>query len=583
MAHNNQDDTTKETEVLADKTPETPPKRQLKDSHKHVWQWALGHKQISIPLAVVLLLAAVLLVPLTRYSMLGLFLKQTLPVMVLDAQTHKPVSSATVLLAGKSTTTNGEGKATLKVPVGKTTLTVTKRYYKSFSRQILVPVKKPGSPVTVTFEATGRQVPISVLNALSGKPVRNAVLSAASTQVRTDDKGQAVMVVPADQAELAATITVSGFNDASVKLKATAAVDPANIFKITPKGKLYFLSNKSGKLDVVKSNLDGSERTVVLPGTGKEDKPNTVLLASRDWKYIALLSKRDGGENAKLFLIETDGDKVSTMDEGDAQFSLYGWSGDRFVYAVNRNKYSVWQPKQQALKSFQAPTKKLVVLDETTAAGDGTYNYTKESLGDVYILDKEVVFTKGWGGAVFLGDRHATFNSIQSDGSQRKMLKAYPSVSTDHFANIQTRPGELGEIYIQYYSAAGGKSQYDAYQDGALKAESLTDDQYSEPYETYIVSPSGNKTFWTEFRDGKNVFFAGDGKGENGKELGTAPEEYAAYGWYSDDYLLLTKKGSEMRIMPVGGLEGGIEATFKVSDYYKPNYFIRGYGYGYGG
>ena len=38
-----------------------------------------------------------------------------------------------------------------------------------------------------------------------------------------------------------------------------------------------------------------------------------------------------------------------------------------------------------------------------------------------------------------------------------------------------------------------------------------------------------------------------------------------------------------MYIMPVDGLKGGVEASLKVSDYFKPNYSNAGYGYGYGG
>ena len=82
--------------------------------------------------------------------------------------------------------------------------------------------------------------------------------------------------------------------------------------------------------------------------------------------------------------------------------------------------------------------------------------------------------------------------------------------------------------------------------------------------------------------DGKFVFFVGDGVGENGEQIGSS-EDYTAYGWFTDDYILLTRKNSEMHIMPADGLDGGVEKSFKVSDYYKPNYTNRGFGYGYGG
>ncbi|MGH7158047.1 MAG: hypothetical protein ACREGD_03150 [Candidatus Saccharimonadales bacterium] len=44
------------------------------------------------------------------------------------------------------------------------------------------------------------------------------------------------------------------------------------------------------------------------------------------------------------------------------------------------------------------------------------------------------------------------------------------------------------------------------------------------------------------------------------------------YGWFTDGYILLTRKNSGMYIMPAEGLEGGIEKALKISDYYKPSY-----------
>src|SRR6185295_2559549 len=108
------------------------------------------------------------------------------------------------------------------------------------------------------------------------------------TEATTADDGKAVLVVPADKQEDAVTLSGDGFNTISATLKVTTEEVEANSFKVAPSGKIYFLSNASGKIDLVKSNLDGTDRQTVLAGTGKEDKLNTVLLASRDWKYVAL-------------------------------------------------------------------------------------------------------------------------------------------------------------------------------------------------------------------------------------------------------------------------------------------------------
>jgi len=543
---------------------------------QRAWHWMLGHKLVSIPLIIVVLLAALFAVPVTRYSALGLFVRQDFGVVIVDSQTGKPVSSATVTLKDKSAKTDSQGRATLHVSVGEARLSITKTYYKSAAQEVVVPLNKP-APLTVKFQATGHPVPLTVLNSVSGQPLPGATISAENTQAKTDNKGQTVLVVPANKEVVKGTVTADGYNKAEVTIGVTTQGMMQTV-SLTPAGKIYLLSNQSGKIDLIKTNLDGTERQTVLAGTGKEDKFGTVLLASRDWKYIALLSRRDGGDYAKLFLIEAGTDKVTTMDEGDATFGIYGWSGSRFVYGVTRAKLQPWQSKRQAIKSYDASAKKLTTILETTAEGD-QYDYAYETIDIGYVLDQEVAYVKSWSGgpnySTKLQGKQTSLNSVKADGSQKKTIKSY---ATDY---IETRTGDFGEIYIRYND--GGNTKIDKYQQGKLTiTDQKEDDFYNETYPAYSVSPSGKKTLWSDYRDGKNVFFVGDENGENGQEIGSS-EDFTPYGWYSDDYILLTKKSIEMRIMPAAGLSGDLEKSLKISNYYKPNYYLRGFGYGYGG
>lgn len=540
--------------------------------HKDLWRWLLAHKPISIPAAVLVVLAILMAVPFMRYSVLGLFLKQEVTVLVVDSQTAKPVSSATVALDGKSADTDGAGRAKFKVAVGEARLSVTKQYYKTATSEVVVPVGKSKAPFEVKLEATGRQVPVVVLNSISSQPVVGATLTAGKSEAKTDDKGQATLVVPAGETEVKGALSRAGYNNVEVTVKVTTQEDKVNSFKLTPIGKVYLLSNQSGKIDLVKSNLDGTEREIVLAGTGREERYGTVLLASRDWKYIALISKRDGGQYDKLFVIETATDKVTTADEGEATFSVYGWSGDRLVYSVERQNINHWKPKREAIKSYHAPSKKLTTHAETTAKGT-QFSYAAETFSYIYLLDKEVLYTRNWQGAT--GLERATLDRFNVDGSQKQQLKRY------HDDYLETRIAEFGEVYIQYYR--DGKPYHDAYEDGKLTTiKSSTNEFYSAAYPSYLVSPSGKKTLWSDFRDGQNVFFVGDGGGGNGKQVGSA-EDFRAYGWFTDDYLLLTKKDSEMRIMPAASTQSNLESILKIGNYYKPDYYRAGFGYGYGG
>jgi hypothetical protein len=101
---------------------------------------------------------------------------------------------------------------------------------------------------------------------------------------------------------------------------------------------------------------------------------------------------------------------------------------------------------------------------------------------------------------------------------------------------------------------------------------------YGSSYPTYLQSPSANDTFWAEPRDGKNTLFIGNEDGQKGKQIASL-SEYFTYGWFTDDYLLVSKNSSELYIMPKGGSKNAI----KISDYHKPVQNFYGYGGGYGG
>jgi hypothetical protein len=561
----------------------TPIVSDHRGTHHRLWGWITSHKKIAIPAAVVLLVAFLAAIPVTRYAIAGTFLKQNFQITVIDESTSKPVTSASVSLKGKQAQTNNQGKATLRVPVGSGELKIVKKYYKTITQNVTVPLNKP-APLQVKITATGRQVPVSVINKVSGKAIENASITAEDATVKTDAKGEAIIVLPANKTEVKAILTGDGYNKADVTIKVTAQADKANTFSLTPSGKVYFLSNASGKIDVIKSDLDGQNRSTVLAGTGKEDKANTVLLASQDWKYLALLSKRDGGDDAKLFLIDTSNDALSVMDEGQANFTLTGWNGHTFVYQVDRYKKQDWESKRQALKSFNADAKKLATLDETTAAG-AQNDYFREYFSTAFILDNEIVYAKNfynWPQKQAVG-RKATINTVKPDGSGKRELKSwsggdtYPGQSN---INITVVPYGVNEVY--FASSSDSNYLYE-YEDGQVKTvpNKLAKDIYGSEYFTYLFSPSNKATFWSEPRDGKNTLFVGDAAGENSKQVASA-SEYQTFGWFTENYLLLSKKGSELYIMPASGLDAGSE-PLKLTDYYKPSLSYPGYGKGYGG
>jgi hypothetical protein len=324
-----------------------------------------------------------------------------------------------------------------------------------------------------------------------------------------------------------------------------------------------------------------------MAGTGKEDDRNTVLLVSRDWKYLALLSRRDTATvNPKLYLINTSDDSIVTMDtEAGASFNPVGWSDHTFIYKVSRKNVSNWQPNAQAIKSYDAESKKIAILDQTKGEGTGQYDYAFEEYGSVYQLGKTVVYDKFWisyyANQDLLNTKQAGIYSISATGSNAQTLKTFGYASGQNtFAT--SVPYKADQVYYQVTEK--GTNGFYAYDNGKVTARSDISDEFNEYYNqgavTYLQSPAGNQTFWSESRDGKNTLFVGDENGNNGKQIATL-SDYKTYGWYTDDYLLVSKNSSELYIMPKSPDKDTL--PIKITDYHKPIQNFNGYGGGYGG
>lgn len=537
-------------------------------------------KKVTLPITAVVLLLLLLGLPLTRYPILGTFIKKDYQLSVVDATTKQPVTGATITVAGKSTQTDNHGLASVHTGVGKHGVVVSKKYYKVYNGDVFVGFSDHG-PAKLHVVATGRQVPITIVNKITGKPLENAEIKASGSSAKTDKQGKAILVLPTTGLNEQASITLGGYNSASVKVQITDQKVSGNTFSLTPAGKLYFLSNKSGKIDVVKTDLDGANRKTILAGTGSEDTFSTALLASRDWKYLALLSKRSANTPA-IYLIDTSSDKVTNIDEGNTSisFTLVGWSGDTFVYQVGRANVQSWQSGGQALKSYDASAGKLYSIDQTQGEGTSSYDYAFTNFGTISILDNELVYVKNWYGSSVdhLAGKNDSLVSVKPDGSSKKSIKDFlVPAGTQYGYFVSTSQYEPQSVYVQVPNGNNTNTYYE-YEDGKLSQKDITEDTFNKGYPTYLVSPTGKQTFWSDARDGKNTLFVGSANAGGAKQIASL-SEYTPYGWFSDDYLLVTKSGSELYIMPTDGSK----LPFKVTDYYKPQLTFKGYGGGYGG
>lgn len=548
---------------------------------KKLWTklWATKKRRvITIVSAVVVVLGVLFAVPYTRYAVAGIVIKKSAAVTIVDSVSGKPISEALVDLAGQTVKTDAQGEARFSsVPAGEYNITVSKKYYQGAEQSFTVPILATSPNAKLAMKATGRTVLLKVTNKISGAVLGKAKVSVSDTAAITDENGEASVVLPISDKVQKAKIETDGYNAAETELKVTNADNQKYNATLTPVGKVYYLSKRTGRINVVKSNLDGSDQQVVLEGTGREVDYQTSLLASRDWKYLALLAKRDS-DKPKIYLINTSTDKLSVIDEGDADFQLAGWSDHRFIYSLTRKKPNVWDDKRQALKSFDAESTQLVTLDETSGKNNNQYDYAYEELANIYILKDRIVYTKDWNLAYYAqkyANKKAAIMSIKSNGENKQRVKEF---SEESFVYLNARLYAPEEIYF-FVGTSDSKTTFYEYENGKVVGAGIDQDKYHSYYPTYLISPSGGKTFWFEPRDGKNTLFVGDADAENSKEIASVTE-YTPYGWFSDDYLLVSKKGSELYIMSRNHPKN---EPVKVSDYHRPGLSYPGYGRGYGG
>ncbi len=571
---------TDETETT-DQPASRPKRRNTSKGSGRFIAWCKAHKrQLIITGAVVAAVLIVLaVVPVTRNKIAGVFVKKSVTVLVKDSQKSNPVSKATVAIGDKRAETDKDGKAVLEgIEPGLHEATISKELYKQTTAKVTVPIIGDTEQLTVAAEPTGRLVTVTVTDRIGGGTIANATIDAGNgNTATTDDKGQTSVVVPANAQQITASVSAAGYlttKAATIKQAETSAI------QLVPKGELYFLSKQSGKVDVVRTNLDGSNRKVVVAGTGNESDRETSLLASRDWNYLALLAKRD--KNTALYLIDTTSGKLTTIDEGnDLRFDLVGWSGSRFIYSVTREKRQDWQAGRQALKSYNAPTQQLSVIDETQAGSEP--ESSAQSMSGFYILKgDQIVYIKDWYAEWDdgLGGRTDIIASIQADGSNKRALKSYKAIDLGY---IEAKLYTPQEIHFRVWD-----NNYDRLENvmtvgGKLVLVPPAQQKFDQEYPTFLMSPDGTKSFWAEPRDGKNALFLGDDNAtDSSKQQLTNLSAYSPYGWLTDKYLLLQKNSSELYITTADQIKKGA-SPLKVSDYHKPAITYSGYGYGYGG
>ncbi|HEY5549727.1 MAG TPA: hypothetical protein VIK37_00770 [Candidatus Saccharimonadales bacterium] len=554
----------------AEQPEESPPPKATVMS-KSYWRrlrnWYLFNRKWTIPATAVLILLLLVAVPWTRYKAAGIVVKKNFTVEVLDSTSRTPVSDATVRVGSLSSHTDGNGRATLRLSAGNHAVLISKKYYKERQANVLVPILSQKSTPAIEVEATGRQAKIVVKNLITQKPLGDVDIKVADINAKTDKDGEAVVVLPVGTDEQKATLGLKGYNDSAVTIEVSSLEVIENNFALTPAGKVYFLSKRTGKLDLMKANLDGTEAKVVLAGTGSERDYDTALLPSPNWKYVALVARRSTAyPTPQLYVLSTAEDKLLDVDNGDVDVSLVGWSGDNLIYTISRRDLPEWQTGKDKLKSYDAGSGKSTLLDQISATGDAAAS-AYEYYAFTMVSGENVVYSKSW----FPSDEAMADELLNAKKSSLSIIlssgQGYKPVATfDARDNIQYSRHSPSAVYI--WQQAGDAANFFNYTVGssAPKSIAINEESFYDSYRIFYLSPSGKKSLWAESRDGKYTIFVADANGLNPATIASLTQ-YNAHSWFNDEYILTTRKDSELHIMNAGGGE-----PVKITDFQPTTY-----------
>lgn len=530
--------------------PDSQPEEQEKPSRfKRFIAWLADHKKISIPALILLVIIILALVPWSRYKVAGLVISKDVKIKVMDLTAGTPVSGARVSSGSINGLTDGNGVAVLHLPVGPRSFTVTKKYYADRQISSTVPIKGAGE-LDLQLIATGRQVSVAVKDLLSGKTLSDVNIDTAGVSAKTDSSGKALLVVPDGLSQEDAKLSLNGYNDAEVSLKISSKKILENDINLTPSGKIYFLSKRTGVLDVMKANLDGTDPKVVLAGTGQEQIDSTAFSQSPDGKYAVLEARRETGDKVpQLYILSTSDDSLLTFDSGNFDFSIAGWSGDNIIYTAINRSLPDWQSGKQKVKSYDAATGKTTVLDSS----DGTDAETAagEVYDTVYIAANKIVFGKYWASDNPLDGRKNTIISVNPDGQSKQTVASYDAAKTSEYV-YQYAPNSF-YIEVDDSSGASDPVYYDYTVGGTFRqADDLTSEQiYDNPL--FYFSPQKDKTYWSESRDGQETLITANSYGSRQSQKSLATGYWAA-GWYTQNYFLATNADqSKLYVLSASG------------------------------
>lgn len=283
-------------------------------------------------------LAVTFAFPTSRYFVLNAVgIRSSAQVRVVDIATQLPLKNAQVTIGSTKVITNEKGIARFeRLKLGPQTLAI-KRIAFAPVRQDMV-IGWGSNPLgTFKLSATGIKYVIDTHDYLSNKGVANAQAESGQATAVADDKGIITLVLSDDDDSVTTVdITVAAGGYRTETFTADLLASESAPLVLVPAAPAVYLSKQSGKYDLIRSDIDGKNRKVLLAGSGTENN-NVTMAVDADSKRAALVSTRDAVRDndgyllSTLTLVDLETGASQTLDHAE-QIQLIDWVGTRLIY-----------------------------------------------------------------------------------------------------------------------------------------------------------------------------------------------------------------------------------------------------------
>jgi hypothetical protein len=426
---------------------------------------------------------AIMIVPPSRYFTLNAAgVRSSASVDVRDQGTQQPLKNVRVTIGTVSVLTDGEGHAKLeKIKLGRQQFKIEKRAFGTVDRRVTI--GWGSNPMgEYKLDPTGTQYVFVLTDFLSGKPIPKVEAISDEANAVSDEKGKLVLTM--DKPPDAIEVTLQGKTYREEKLTIDADTKDETNVMLVPARKHAFVSKRSGKYDVYKTDIDGKNEQLVLAGSGSER--DDIALVSHPTKEVAVLvSTREGKRNKDNYLLSNL--TVINLEDNTAKsialserIQVLGWADGRLVYVAIASGASAADPKRQRLVSYDSETE-----GNKELASSNSFN-------DVMIMANKVYYSPS--SAFQANNPNVGLFKVDANGANRQNLIGK----------------EIWNIFRTSYDhliLTAQSESYD-YQLGSKEAIKQSSQAGTLVSRVYIDSPDSKKSLWVDTRDGKGVLLS---------------------------------------------------------------------------